>query len=98
MGARVKVEALTTVQPIPGFGTVATLSERPYLRGVYHTCLRCDRSLGANTELPHLRVGRKIAFDTRRGRLWVICSRCGQWNLTPLEERWEALEECERLA
>jgi hypothetical protein len=54
--------------------------------------------LGTNTELPHLRVGRRIAFDTRRGRLWVICAKCGQWNLTPIEERWEALEECDRLA
>jgi hypothetical protein len=43
-------------------------------------------------------VGRKLAFDTTGGRLWVICPHCGQWNLTPLEERWEALEECERLA
>jgi len=65
---------------------------------VYTTCLRCDRSLGANTEIPHLRVGRRIAFDTKRGRLWVICPHCDQWNLTPIEERWEALEECEQLA
>lgn len=60
-------------------------------------CLGCDRSLGKNDELPHLRVGRRIAFDTRTGRLWVICRRCRQWNLVPLEERWEALEECERV-
>ena len=65
---------------------------------MYTACLRCDRSLGANTEIPHLRVGRRIAFDTKRGRLWVICTHCDQWNLTPIEERWEALEECERLA
>jgi transcription elongation factor Elf1 len=65
---------------------------------VYSTCLRCNHSLGTNTDVPHLRVGRKLAFDTTRGRLWVVCTRCGQWNLTPLEERWEALAECERLA
>jgi hypothetical protein len=65
---------------------------------VYNTCLRCDRSLGTNTEIPHLRVGRRIAFDTKRGRLWVICTHCDQWNLTPIEERWEALEECEQQA
>lgn len=64
---------------------------------MYETCLRCNRSLGGNTDIPHLRVGRRIAFDTHRGRLWVICIHCSQWNLTPLEERWEALEECERL-
>jgi len=27
----------------------------------------------------------------------VICTRCGRWNLTPLEERWEAIDESERL-
>jgi hypothetical protein len=32
-----------------------------------------------------------------KGRLWVICSHCRRWNLTPIEERWEAIEECERL-
>lgn len=25
-----------------------------------------------------------------------MCSKCGRWNLTPLEERWEAIEECEK--
>ena len=30
-------------------------------------------------------------------RLWVVCRSCERWNLTPLEERWEAVETCERL-
>jgi hypothetical protein len=38
-----------------------------------------------------------MAFDPKKGRLWVICTRCGRWNLTPLEERWEAIDDCERL-
>jgi len=25
-----------------------------------------------------------------------VCRACERWNLTPLEERWEAIEECER--
>lgn len=25
-----------------------------------------------------------------------MCRSCERWNLTPIEERWEALEECER--
>jgi hypothetical protein len=54
---------------------------------VYATCLRCERALGTNAELPHLPVGRRVAFDAATGRLWVVCTRCGQWNLTPLEER-----------
>ena len=32
-----------------------------------------------------------------KGRLWVICTRCGRWNLTPLDERWEAIDDAERL-
>lgn len=65
---------------------------------MYATCLRCERAFDRNSELPHLPVGRRIAFDTSKGRLWVICRRCGQWNLVPIERRWEALEQCERLA
>jgi hypothetical protein len=26
-----------------------------------------------------------------------VCTRCSQWCLTPIEERWEAVAECERL-
>lgn len=65
---------------------------------MYSHCHRCDRSLGTNTELPRLPVGRRIAFDADRGRLWVICPSCEQWNLAPLDSRWEAVEDCKRLA
>ena len=41
-------------------------------------------------------MGRRLAFDQAKGRLWVICERCSRWNLTPLEERWEAIEACEK--
>jgi hypothetical protein len=41
-------------------------------------------------------IGRRLAFDAAKGRLWVVCRRCERWNLTPLEERWEAIEACER--
>lgn len=65
---------------------------------MFTTCLRCDRDLGRNTDLHYLPIGRRIAFDRVRGRIWVICLRCGQWNLVPIESRWEALEECDRVA
>ena len=42
-------------------------------------------------------VGRRLAFDPERGRLWVVCPGCSEWNLTALDERWEAVELCERL-
>ena len=63
---------------------------------MYTTCLFCHSDLGANHFLPTFPVGRRLAFDSRKGRLWVVCTRCGRWNLSPLEERWEAIDECER--
>ncbi len=57
----------------------------------------CSAALGANEAIEHFPVGRRLAFDAERGRLWVVCRGCQRWNLTPLEERWEAIEECERL-
>ena len=64
---------------------------------MYATCLYCNTHLGTNDEIPACPVGRRLAFDPARGRLWVVCTRCGCWNLTPLDERWEALDRCERL-
>ena len=63
---------------------------------MYSTCLFCNGSLGANTAIEIFPVGKRLAFDPAKGRLWVICRRCERWNLSPLEERWEAIEECER--
>jgi hypothetical protein len=63
---------------------------------MYSTCLFCHRDLGANEAIEHFLVGRRLAFDAAKGRLWVICRKCERWNLTPVEERWEAIEECER--
>ena len=63
---------------------------------MYSTCLFCNASLGANAAVEHFPVGRRLAFDAAKGRLWAVCLRCQRWNLTPLEERWEAIEECER--
>ncbi len=64
---------------------------------MYSTCIYCKRDLGANTVLESFPVGRRLAFDPAKGRLWVVCRRCERWNLSPLEERWEACEDCERL-
>jgi hypothetical protein len=64
---------------------------------MYSTCLFCHSRLGANDVLEAFPIGRRLAFDAAKGRLWVVCRRCTRWNLSPLEERWEAVEECERL-
>jgi hypothetical protein len=64
---------------------------------MYKICLFCHVDLGRNDSIEGLSVGRRIAFDSEKGRLWVVCTECGRWNLTPFEERWEAIEDCERL-
>ena len=64
---------------------------------MYATCLFCSAALGQNEVVETMPVGRRLAFDADRGRLWVVCRGCERWNLTPLEERWEAIEDCERL-
>ncbi|HEX6040055.1 hypothetical protein, partial [Longimicrobium sp.] len=53
--------------------------------------------LGSNESVEHFPVGRSLAFDAERGRLWAVCPRCARWNLAPIEERWEAIEDAERL-
>ena len=57
----------------------------------------CKKPLGSNEVVEAFPVGRRLAFDPAKGRLWVVCRSCERWNLTPLEERWEAVETCERL-
>jgi hypothetical protein len=63
---------------------------------VYSTCLFCSKPLGANESFETFPVGKRLAFDSARGRLWVVCPQCERWNLSPLEERWEAIEQAER--
>jgi len=63
---------------------------------MYSTCLFCHAELGTNEIVEHFPVGRRLAFDASKGRLWAVCTQCRNWNLAPIEERWEAIEECER--
>lgn len=69
----------------------------PVPTAVYTTCMFCKRTLGTNEVVEVFPVGRRLAFDAAKGRLWVVCRSCERWNLTPLEERWEAVETCEEL-
>jgi len=59
-------------------------------------CFFCNAPLDRNTDIECCPIGRRLAFDSRQGRLWVVCGACGRWNLAPAGERWEAIEHCER--
>jgi len=64
---------------------------------VYTRCLVCATPFEPNEELEFLPQGKRVAFDPGRGRLWVICRTCRRWSLAPIEDRWEALEELDKL-
>ena len=64
---------------------------------MYTRCLVCTTPFEPNEELQHLPRGRRLAFDPARGRLWLICRSCKRWSLAPIEERWEAMEELEKV-
>jgi len=63
----------------------------------YSRCLSCRSRLGANRLFEAAPVGRQLAFDPWKGRLWIVCTACRNWNLAPLDDRWTAVEEAERL-
>ncbi len=64
---------------------------------MYSNCLFCHADLGRNEAVESFPVGRRLAYDVANGRFWVICAACRRWNLSPLEERWDAMDQCERL-
>jgi hypothetical protein len=63
---------------------------------MYRHCIYCSADLGANESIEAFPVGRTVAFDAAKGRLWAVCPKCARWNLAPLEERWEPVEAAEK--
>ena len=63
---------------------------------MYRTCIFCAANLGSNEALEEFPVGRALAFDAWKGRLWAVCPKCTRWNLAPIDERWEAVESAEK--
>ena len=65
---------------------------------MYATCAFCSGALGGDGGASSLGVGRRFAYDEWKSRAWVICQRCGRWNLTPLDTRLDAIGALERMA
>src|SRR5260370_39711831 len=59
---------------------------------MYATCAFCNGKFDGDGGPSGLGVGRRLAFDEWRGRLWGICPKCARWNLTPLDDRLERIE------
>jgi hypothetical protein len=64
---------------------------------MFQRCIFCHAGMATNEVVERFPVGRRIAFDPGRGRLWAVCNECRRWNLAPIEERWEALEDLEKV-
>ena len=65
---------------------------------MFKTCGFCNAPFDGDGGPSGLGVGRRLAFDEWRGRLWVVCSKCSRWNLTPLDDRLERIEAIARAA
>src|SRR2546425_10657438 len=65
---------------------------------MYRTCAFCNGKLDGDGGPSGLGVGRRLAFDEWKGRLWVICPKCSRWNLAPLDDRLEQIEALARAA
>lgn len=63
---------------------------------MYSKCIFCTAELGTNDFIETFPVGKGLAFDPWKGRLWAVCPRCDRWNLAPILERWEAVENAEK--
>src|SRR5436309_13669713 len=65
---------------------------------MYRTCAFCNSKLDGDGGPSGVGVGRRLAFDEWKSRLWVICPKCSRWNLTPLDDRLERIEALARAA
>lgn len=64
---------------------------------MFSSCLVCSAPFPENDSLEYFRVGERVAYDPDKGRLWAVCRKCKRWTLAPIEERWEALDEIEKI-
>ena len=65
---------------------------------MFRSCGFCNAAFDGDGGPSGLGVGRRLAFDEWKGRLWVVCPRCSRWNLTPFDDRLERIEALARAA
>jgi len=62
-----------------------------------HRCLFCHRPFDQGWRFGGLPPAWRLAFDSGRDRIWVICDACFRWNLWPPEEQGGAISALERM-
>lgn len=65
---------------------------------MFTSCGFCSGALGGDGGSSGLGVGRRFAYDGWKSRAWVVCQRCGRWNLTPVDERLDTIAALDRMA
>ena len=45
---------------------------------MYRHCIYCSADLGANDAIEAFPVGRTVAVDAEKGRLWAVCAKCAR--------------------
>lgn len=64
---------------------------------MFRSCAFCNSAFDGDGGPSGLGVGRRLAFDEWKGRLWVVCPKCTRWNLTPFDDRLERIEALARV-
>ena len=57
----------------------------------------CNKPLGTNEVVEAFPVGRRLAFDASEAGSGSCAENASGGTCRPLEERWEAVETCERI-
>src|SRR6266480_1333401 len=51
---------------------------------MYAHCIYCHADLGNNSVIETFPVGRRLAFDAAKARLWAVCRKCERWFEWPM--------------
>ena len=66
---------------------------------MYRRCLFCRADLGTNQVIEPFPVGRRLAFDAAKGRLWEDAEQIAlEGELSWLKEAWREAEEIAAIA
>jgi hypothetical protein len=78
-------------------GAAHLIDPEPPVERLFSRCLFCGQRFPPSAVFGRVPPGDQLAYDPARTRLWSVCGRCRRWNLVPVEERFDAIDELERL-